>query len=79
LQHRIEIYLLDMDLETTSKRTNKPTDFLQINSGEFLYGYRKYTIVYNGTNDALITFRTDTFFNKRGFLLYFKGNKYYFF
>ena len=56
-----------------SKRTATPTDYLQINNKEKLFGEKKFMLIYNETKDAIITFRTDLFFNKKGFLLYYKG------
>lgn len=70
---RLEIFLIDMELEEVSKRTFVPTDYLQINSREMLFGKKEYQLIYNDTQDAKITFRSDLFFNKRGFLLYFQG------
>jgi hypothetical protein len=68
----LEIYLIDMELETVSKRTSAPTDYLEINNSEKMFGIRVPSIVFNDSTNAVITFRTDTWFNKRGFLLYFK-------
>lgn len=56
-----------------SKRTYSPTDYLQINNREILFGEKKYLIVFNESTDAIITFKTDLFFNKRGFLLFYRG------
>ena len=70
---RLEVYLIDLELEGLSKRTHVPTDFLQINSREQFYGTKKMRVIFNGTEDAVFTFKTDTWFNYRGFVLYFKG------
>lgn len=62
-----------MELEGLSKRTAALTDYLQVNNKEQLFGEKSYMVIYNDTKDAIVTFRTDVFFNKKGFLLYFKG------
>ena len=68
------MFLLDMQLESLSKRTSQPTDFLQINNREHLFGEKKHLLIFNESSDAVIKFRSDTFFNKRGFLIYFKSD-----
>lgn len=70
---RIEIFLIDLQTEEVSKRTYSPTDYLQINNREILFGEKKYLIVFNESSDAIITFKTDLFFNKRGFLIFYQG------
>lgn len=72
---RIEIFLIDMQLEGLSTTYFKPTDYLQINSNEILFGEKNYLVIYNETNTAVIKFTTDRWFNKRGFLLYFQAIK----
>jgi hypothetical protein len=63
-----------MQLEGISQRNFKPTDYLQINSYEQLFGEKSFQVIYNETATAVIKFKSDRWFNKRGFLLYFKGN-----
>lgn len=70
---RLEVYLIDLELEGLSKRKHVPTDFLQINTREMLFGNKKMRVVFNSTEDAVFTFKSDTWFNYRGFVLYFKG------
>lgn len=72
---RIEIFLLDLQTEEVSKRTYAPTDYLQINQREILFGEKSHLIVFNESSDAIITFKTDLWFNKRGFLLFYRGKK----
>lgn len=72
---RIEIFLIDMELEGLSSTTYKPTDYLQINSNEQLFGEKSFVIIYNETISPIIKFQTDRWFNKRGFLLYFQAIK----
>lgn len=74
---RLEMYLIDMELEKTSLITANPTDYLEINNNGKFFGDRSYEVIYNDTKDALITFKTDNFFNKRGFFVYFKSRLTY--
>lgn len=71
---RIEIFLIDLQTEEVSKRTYSPTDYLQINNREILFGEKQHLTIFNESSDAIITFKTDLFFNKRGFLLFYRGN-----
>jgi hypothetical protein len=61
-----------MNLEGLSTTTYKPTDYLQINSNEQLFGEKNFSVIYNESVTAVITFRSDLWFNKPGFLLYFQ-------
>lgn len=70
---RLEIYLIDLHLEKPSMWTANPTDYLQINNGEKLFGEKANEVIFNETNDALLVLKTDNFFTHRGFLIYFKG------
>ncbi|CAF0814916.1 unnamed protein product [Brachionus calyciflorus] len=70
---RIEIFLLDLETEGLSKRHFSPTDYLQINNKEIHYGKKSFILVYNDTQDATIVFRSDLFFNQKGFVLYFEA------
>ena len=70
---RIEIFLIDLQTEEVSKRTYSPTDYLQINNREILFGEKQHLTIFNESSDAIITFKTDLLFNKRGFLLFYRG------
>lgn len=70
---RFEIYLIDMKLEDISKRTFEPTDYLTINSKEKIFSEKRFLLIFNDTKSPTITFKSDMFFNKKGFLLYFQG------
>lgn len=61
-----------MNLEGLSTTTYKPTDYLQINSNEQLFGEKNFSVIYNESVTAVIKFRSDLWFNKPGFLLYFQ-------
>ena len=74
---RLEVYLLDMELEGLSKRKHVPTDFLQINNREVIFGSKRMRVIFNSTEDAVFKFKSDTWFNYRGFILYFKGNDFH--
>jgi hypothetical protein len=69
---RLEMYLIDMELEKKSLLTANPTDYLEINNNGKLFNKHSYEVIYNETSDALVLFKTDNFFTKRGFLIYFK-------
>lgn len=72
---RIEIFLIDMETEGLSKRHFGPTDYLQINNKEKIYGKKSFLLIYNDTMDATIVFKSDLFFNQKGFVLYFEAIK----
>ncbi len=72
---RLEIFLIDMELEDLSKRTANPTDYLQIENGPKYFGRKQNLILFNESSDAtIITFKSDQWFTKRGFFIYFNGN-----
>ena len=70
---RLEIFLIHLELESLSKRTANPTDFLQINNKEKYFGEKNFIRLYNESNDAVIVFKSDIWFNKQGFFLYFNA------
>ncbi|RNA38254.1 hypothetical protein BpHYR1_030555 [Brachionus plicatilis] len=72
---RIEIFLIDLETEGLSKRHFSPTDYLQINNKEKIYGKKSFILIYNDTTDATIVFRSDLFFSQKGFFLYFEAIK----
>lgn len=72
---RIEIFLIDLETEGLSKRHFSPTDYLQINNKEKIFGKKSFSLIYNDTIDATIVFRSDLFFNQKGFVLYFEAIK----
>ena len=75
---RLEIFLIDMELEALSKRTANPTDYLQINNKEQHFGEKRFMTLYNDTKDAVIVFKSDVFFSKKGFFVYFKSKSSFF-
>jgi hypothetical protein len=70
---RLEIFLIHLELESLSKRTANPTDYLQINNKEKHFGEKNFLRLYNESNDAVIVFKSDIWFNKQGFFLYFNA------
>lgn len=70
---RLEIFLIHLELESLSKRTANPTDYLQINNKEKYFGEKNFLRLYNESNDAVIVFKSDIWFNKKGFFLYFNA------
>jgi hypothetical protein len=63
-----------MELEDLSKRTANPTDYLQIENGEKHFGRKQNLILYNeSSSETIITFKSDQWFTKRGFFVYFNG------
>lgn len=60
-------------------KTFEPTDYMQINDKEKWLNHESYKVIYNESQDAVVTFKSDRFFNKKGFLLYFNGNYQFFF
>ncbi len=73
---RIEIYLIKLSTEKTSIVTANPTDYLEINNENPLFGNLEYEIVFNETKDVNLLFKADNLFNKGGILLYFKSNAF---
>lgn len=69
---RVELFLIDMETEALSLKNYEPTDYLEIDSKEKLFGKRKMQFVKNSTSDVLLKFRSDLLFSKRGFFLYFQ-------
>lgn len=72
---RIEVFLINIETEGLSKRHFGPTDYLQINNKEKIYGKKSFSLIYNDTTDATIVFKSDLFFNQKGFVLYFEAIK----
>ncbi len=70
---RLELYLIDLHMEKASLLTANPTDYLELNGLNKYFGDRGYELLINTTSDISLTFKTDNFFNKRGFLVYFRG------
>ena len=75
LNDRIEIYLIKLSTEKTSLLSGNPTDYLEINKRNNYFGKVEYQVIYNDTQEANLVFKTDNFFNKGGFLLYYKSKK----
>lgn len=67
------MFLIKLELEGLSKRKHVPTDYLQINGGEVIYGNKKNMVIFNDTENAVLKFKSDTWFNYQGFYIYFKG------
>jgi hypothetical protein len=70
---RLEVYLLDLQIEKPSFWSANPTDYLQVNNERKYFGDHKYELLTNDTTDVFLAFKSDTFFTKRGFLIYFRG------
>jgi hypothetical protein len=70
---RLEVFLIDLQIEKPSLFTANPTDYLQVNNDRKYFGDYKYDTLVNDTHDVFLTFKSDTFFTKRGFLIYFRG------
>ena len=74
LTQRIELYLIKLRTEKESLLTGNPTDYLDVNARSKYFGDKHdFQIIYNDTQDVDLLFKADNFFNKGGFLLYFKS------
>jgi hypothetical protein len=70
---RIQLFLIKLTTEKSSLLTGNPTDYLEIDLRKKYFGKEEYQIIYNDTRDVDLLFKTDNFFNKGGFLIYFKS------